>query len=152
MPPEELTKLYPTARKMDPTQTADAKQRSLAASLLSVERYEIVDQKVGPLSDCSVVFQFFRDALMQVEFYCEDKDAAAKYLEGEFGAPSSKSARAWFWFGGTSVVSYNPHSGIFAFADKAANQTLQMELLGRLMTAQQTPAAGESDSAVDPKQ
>lgn len=142
---EQVKQIYPAMT--DPTIVSPQSQLASGPDPLPLARYQINKQELSTLSGCDVVFQFYREALMQTEFYCPDKTAVAPYLEREFGPPSSRTARAWFWFGDTTVIAYNPHSGIFSFADKEANQSLQLTLLGRIMAAQQPQDQPNSENS-----
>lgn len=135
---EEFRKTYPKARLLDPAPAGQPTPTLL--------RYELREQKVGPLRDCTLEFHFSGQppALFRIESRCpQAPEEIARYLEATYGAPTRVSGSALFWTGKAVEINFVPRGKSFSLNDVARSRSFiasLMQALGQVPLAPTPPA------------
>lgn len=129
---EQVKKFYPhgtfIAQSTDP-------------AMVRLQIYRLENQALYNLRPCSVQFHFAADKFYNINFNCGAEDKVPVFLKKRFGDPSQVRDYGTFWQGEKTVISFNPQTRLFGFADRELNQAVQQELLGYAIAHQGTAAA-----------
>jgi len=133
----EVKNVFPKMEKLTP---AGAGQ-----PVIPLVVYQLQDQTVGTLKQCTVELRFFETKFYEVQCRCPDKEKVTAYLQKTYGSALRVEAQSMLWTGDKVGIQHVPGSGAFAIDDLERSKRLSLTLLAIVMQHQQpagdTPAA-----------
>lgn len=127
MSPTQVGQVVPKLEEvaLRPATAADATATPLPFPLRQFLAKGLPVADIGP---CNVYWNFFRDKLSKIDFYCPDKAKVEAYLGQQFGTPRKELGQNRIW-GDEVVVVYSIPLGSYSYIHRAMNDAMQAEML-----------------------
>ncbi len=127
MAPAQVEKVVPKLEEvaLRPATAADGAATPVPFPLRQFLAKGLPVADIGP---CNVYWNFFRDKLSKIDFYCPDKAKVEAYLVQQFGTPRKELGQNRIW-GDEVLVVYSISLGSYSYIHRAMNDAMQAEML-----------------------
>ena len=128
MSPKQVASVMPQVKEVSLRAPAAPAAGETPPPVFPLRQFVLSGQTVGALGPCNLYFNFFRDKLTKIDFYCPDKAKVEAQLTSQFGPARKELGQNHMW-GVETLVLYSISLGSFSYTHRALNDSMQTEMI-----------------------